>query len=187
MRVGGRSPRRPCGGISTAYAILLAVAPCVRTYARSHVLDAHTIRFQTEAPDAIWPRRALEVAIADPAEARTGGFGINPGPRAGTGLYRIEEFVPNGYVLIDAVGSTWRGSACIQALEMRPYAPLALEQALQNGEVRIVSSPLQGGQAVGGASVVAATYAPRTRSVMFCPTSELAKTTTGIAQLRIPA
>ena len=98
------------------------------------MLDERTIRFRTHDTDVIWPRRALQVVIADPEEAQEDGFGACPSPGAGSGLFQITEFVPNGILRLERVEGSWRGTAQVKALEMRPYDPQALESALLSGD-----------------------------------------------------
>jgi peptide/nickel transport system substrate-binding protein len=111
-----------------------AVAQRIRSYESATVVDARIILFRTRAADAIWPKRALQVVIADPAEASGMDFGPVPSSRAGSGLFRLLEFIPDRLVRLERAADSWRGSAPIAALEMRPYAPEALEAALRSGE-----------------------------------------------------
>lgn len=109
--------------------------PRIATLDRVEAVDARTARFHTRGPDSIWPKRAIQVVIADPHEAVNGKFEPCPSRDAGSGLFRIVEFVADGYVRLERVENSWRGTAPIAALEMRGYAPAALESALRSGEV----------------------------------------------------
>jgi peptide/nickel transport system substrate-binding protein len=115
----------------------LSTSQRLNTYAGAEIVDCRTIRFKTTGPDPIWPRRALQIAIADPEEAVDGEFGANPGPLAGTGLYRIVEYDPGKRLRLEASPDSWRGRARVPALEMRPYDPKSLEAAFVGGEVHV--------------------------------------------------
>ncbi len=115
-----------------------AGAARLSTYAGADVVDDLTLRFHTHRPDMVWPRRAVQVVIADPMEADDGGeFGLCPPPGAGTGPYRIAQFEPGGRVRLEINPRSWRGRPKIAALEMRFYAPDALEAAFASGEAHL--------------------------------------------------
>jgi peptide/nickel transport system substrate-binding protein len=112
-------------------------SPRIATLERVEAVDARTVRFHTRGPDAIWPKRAVQVVIADPHTAVNGGFGPFPSAEAGSGLFRLVDFVPGRRLRLERSERSWRGRAPIAALEMRGYAPDALEAALRAGDVHL--------------------------------------------------
>lgn len=114
----------------------LAVASRISTLASVEAVNASTLRFHTHGPDAIWPRRALQVVVADPMESVAGRFDPYPSRGAGSGLFQIVDFVPDGYLRLERSADSWRGTARVAAMEMRPYDPKGLEEALRRGEAQ---------------------------------------------------
>lgn len=112
----------------------LLAAARVPTLESCAVADRLTVHFRTRAPDVIWPRRVLQVAIADPEELGTSENVPNPGPDAGSGLFRIMDFDPARSVRHEAVPDTWRGTAALAGVRMLPYDPPGLLAALLSGE-----------------------------------------------------
>lgn len=112
----------------------LLVAARIPTLATCEATDALTVRFRTRGPDVIWPRRVLQVVIADPQELGTSDPVPDPGPGAGTGLFQVIEFDPARAVLHAAVPDTWRGTARLGGLRTLPFEPSALLAALRSGE-----------------------------------------------------
>ena len=102
----------------------------IPTYESAEVLDATTIRFRTRGPDAIWPRRVLQVVVADPEELGAHGFSSN----AGSGLFRITHFDRGRLLVHESAGATWRGTARLAGLRMLPYDPQGLLDALKSEE-----------------------------------------------------
>ena len=115
-----------------------AGAARLSTYEGADILDERTIRFRTRQPDMVWPRRAVQVVIADPLEADgAGDFGVSPPPGSGTGPYRIVAFEPDGFVRLEINPRSWRGLPKIAAMEMRFYTPDTLEAAFVSGEAHL--------------------------------------------------
>ncbi len=115
-------------------------APSARlqTLENAEIVDPLTIRFHTRVPDMAFPRRAVQVCIADPDEAEhDGSFGPASIGRTGTGLYRVTEFEPGGHVRFERSETSWRGQAPIFAQELRPYSAKTVEQAFQDGEAHL--------------------------------------------------
>lgn len=108
----------------------LLAAARIPTYESAEAVDGLTIRFRTRGPDVIWPRRVLQVVIADPAELGSEGFS----PAAGSGLFRIAGFEPGRLLVHESAGATWRGTAALSGLRMVPYNPAGLLEALKSGE-----------------------------------------------------
>ncbi len=112
----------------------LLAAARIPTLERCDVADRRTVRFRTAGPDVIWPRRVLQVVVADPEEIGTTEAVTDPGPHAGTGLFRIVALEPARMVRHEAVPDTWRGTAALTGLRTQPYDPSALLAALAAGE-----------------------------------------------------
>ena len=115
-----------------------AASSRLSTYDGAEVVSASTIRFRTRQPDMVWPRRAVQVVVADPQTADAdGGFGACPGQDSGSGPYRIVAFSADGFVRVERSPRSWRGQAKIPALEMTPYDPQALNAAFLAGEAHL--------------------------------------------------
>lgn len=109
----------------------------IPTYEKTEIVDATTVRFKTVSPDPIWPRRMLNVVIADPAEAARLGadFSANPGPNAGSGLFRMTEFESGNRIVLEA-SRGWRGTPRLQRVVLRAIPdPAAIAAGLRTGEV----------------------------------------------------
>lgn len=115
-----------------------AASPRLSTFEDAQVVDARTIRFETRRPDMVWPRRVVQVVIADPAASPDGvGFGACPSPHAGSGLYKTVDFAADGFVRLEQNERSWRGRPSIPSIEMRPYDPPSLEAAFLAGEAHL--------------------------------------------------
>lgn len=113
----------------------LLAAARIPTYESSEALDERTIRFRTRGPDAIWPRRVLQVVIADPEEMGTEQVVPFPSPGAGSGLFRLAEFQPGALVRHEVSPGSWRGTARIEGVRMEPHDPASLLDGLVSGAV----------------------------------------------------
>jgi peptide/nickel transport system substrate-binding protein len=113
----------------------LLAAARIPTYDHSTVLDSRTIRFHTKGPDAIWPRRVLQVAIADPEEIGTDQVVRLPSPLAGSGLFRLAEVRQGELVRHEFSTNSWLGMPMLAAVQMEPHAPASLLESLIDGSV----------------------------------------------------
>jgi peptide/nickel transport system substrate-binding protein len=113
----------------------LQVSARVPTFDRADVVDSQTIRLRTKAPDPLWVRRTISVLIVDPAEAAQPDFSFNPGPKAGTGMFRIVEFDPGQRVALEATES-WRGVPRLERVILRAVPdPAAVAAGLRTGDI----------------------------------------------------
>jgi peptide/nickel transport system substrate-binding protein len=114
----------------------LGLASRIATYDASEVVDELTIRFKTKTPDPIWPRRTFSILIADPAEGQKPGFASNPGPNAGSGLFKITAFDPGRSATLEAVPTSWRGAPRLAKIEIRSVPELGTVIAgLRTGDI----------------------------------------------------
>jgi peptide/nickel transport system substrate-binding protein len=114
----------------------LGVTARIPTYASTEVVNDTTVRFKTRAPDPLWPRRVFAILMADPAEGAKATFGSNPGPRAGTGLFRIAAFDPGRSATLEANPEGWRGAPRLAKIEIKALPELGTVIAgLQTGEI----------------------------------------------------
>ena len=113
----------------------LLAAARIPTYESSEPRDSCTVRFHTAGPDAIWPRRVLQVAIADPQELQSDQVVTLPSPSAGSGLFRLVEFRPGELVRHEVSPRSWRGTARLEGVRMVPHGPATLLDGLISGTV----------------------------------------------------
>ncbi|MFN8534146.1 MAG: ABC transporter substrate-binding protein [Dehalococcoidia bacterium] len=114
----------------------LGIANRIPTYDSTQVVDETTVRMKTKTPDPLWPRRIFSVLIADPAEGAKSTFASNPGPNAGTGLFKITAFDPGRSATLEAVTNSWRGAPKLAKIEVRSVPELGTVIAgLRTGDI----------------------------------------------------
>jgi peptide/nickel transport system substrate-binding protein len=114
----------------------LQVTARIPTYESVQIVDAQTVRIKTKEPDPIFPRRAIVVLFADPVEGEKPTFSTNPGPDAGTGLFRYGDFDPGRSIVLNAATESWRGTPKIQRMVLRALPELGTVIAgLRSGDI----------------------------------------------------
>lgn len=107
-------------------------------------VDDYTVRFLTEIPDPVLPRRLSSYFLLIPPKQyieENGGDQALFDKTVGTGPYKFVEWVKDDHLLLEANEDYWGGAPAIKQIEIRPVPEASARfAALQAGEAQIADA-----------------------------------------------